>query len=50
MAGSLAVELAEAANIVERDRRLPQSFIVGIHGLNAGEMKRRPEQHGGMAV
>src|SRR5215470_19466981 len=50
MPRSFAVELAEAPNIVERDRRLPQRFVVGIHGLNAGEMKRRPEQHGGMTV
>src|ERR1700723_811564 len=50
MAGSLAVELAEATDIVERDRRLPQCFVVGIHSLNAGEMERRPEQHRGMAV
>src|SRR6516162_194694 len=50
MAGRFAIELAEAANVVERDRRLPQRFVVGIHGLNASEMKRRPEQHGGMAV
>jgi hypothetical protein len=34
MAGSLAVELAEAANVVERNRRLAQRFVVGIHGLN----------------
>src|SRR5262249_10587463 len=30
--------------------RLPQRFVVGIHGLNVTEMERRPEQHGGMAV
>src|SRR5215469_6296720 len=50
MPGSFAIELAEAANVVERDRRLPQGFVVGIHGLNASEMECRPEQHGGMAV
>src|SRR5215472_3954035 len=50
MSRSFAVELAEAPNIVERDRRFSQCFVVGIHGLNAGEMERRPEQHGGMAV
>src|SRR5215831_433143 len=50
MPGRLAIELAEAANVVESDRRLPQSFVFGIHGLNASEMERRPEQHGRMAV
>src|SRR5215471_7461518 len=50
MPRSFAVELAEAPNVVECDRRLPQRFVVGIHGLNAGEMKRRPEQHRGMTV
>src|SRR5215472_2640995 len=50
MPGSLAVELSESPNIIERNRGLSQSFVVSIHGLNAGEMKRRPEQHRGMAV
>src|SRR5215475_5326863 len=50
MPWSFAVELAKVANIIERDRRLPQRFVVGIHGLNVTEMERRPEQHGGMAV
>src|SRR5215469_923181 len=50
MPGRFAIELAEAANVVESDRRLPQGFVVRIHGLNASEMERRPEQHGGMAV
>src|SRR6185369_16157042 len=50
MTGSLAVELAEVADIVERDRRLPHFFVVGTHRLNASEMQRRPEQHRGMAI
>src|ERR1700687_1502370 len=50
VAGSLAVELAEVADIVERDGGLAQRFIVGIDGLDAAEMEGGPEQHGGMAV
>src|SRR5262249_183350 len=45
-----AVELPKTADIVERDRRLPQCFVVGIHSLNACKVERRPEQHRGMAV
>ena len=31
----LAVELAEVADVVERDRRLAQALVLGIHGLGA---------------
>src|SRR5262249_21986696 len=50
MTGSFAVELAEIADIVERDGSLSEPFVVGIDGLRSSEMKRRPEQHGGMTV
>src|SRR4029077_11157171 len=50
VAGRFAVELAKPANIVQRDRWLSEIFIVGVHRLHAGEMKDRPEQHGGMTV
>src|SRR5215470_11690383 len=50
VAWGFAVELPETADIVERDRRLPQCFVVGIHSLDAGKMERRPEQHRSMAI
>jgi len=37
-----AVELAKATDIVERYRRLSQSFVFGIHSTSAAEMERRP--------
>src|SRR5262245_10588448 len=43
VAGRLAVELAEAADVVKRNRWPPQRFIVGVHGPCTAEMKRRPE-------
>ena len=46
----LAVELAEVADVVERDRRLAQAFVLGVDRLGAGEMQDRPQQHRGMAV
>src|SRR5882724_9492434 len=48
--GRLAVELAKATDVVQRYRRLSQSFVFGIHSTGAGEMERRPEQHRSMAV
>ena len=41
---------AEAANVVERHRRLPQSLVVGIHRARPGQMQDRPEQHRGVTV
>src|SRR5437868_4860392 len=50
VAGRFAVELAKSANIVQRDRGLSEIFIVGVHRLDAGEVKNRPEQHGSVAI
>jgi hypothetical protein len=50
VAGRFAVELAKPANVVQRDRGLSEIFIVGVHRLDAGEVKDGPEQHGGMTV
>ena len=50
MAGRLAVELAEAADVVERHRGLPQRLIFGVHRLRLGEVEHGPEQHRGVAV
>ena len=50
VAGRFAVELAKPANIVQRDRGLPEIFIVGVHRLDAGEVKDGPEQHRSVAI
>src|SRR5262249_47446817 len=43
MTWSLAAELAEVANVVERNRGLPESFVFGIHGAGAREVQYRPQ-------
>ena len=50
MPGRLAAKLAEVADVVERDRRLAQPLVVGIHRPRPGEVEHRPEQHRGVAV
>src|SRR5262249_56388378 len=50
MTWSLAAELSEMTNIVERNRGLPEPFIFGIHGAGAGEVQHRPQQHRGRTV
>ena len=50
MSGGLAVELAKAADVVERHRGLPEPLVLGIHRLCPGEVEHRPEQHRGVAV
>ena len=50
VAWCFAVELAKAANVVERHRGLSQSFVVGIHRLCLREVEHRPEQHRGVTV
>ena len=50
MPGRLAAELTEPADVVERDRRLAQPLVVGIHGPRPGQVEHRPEQHRGVAV
>src|SRR5215510_2417552 len=50
MPGRFAFELAEMANIVERNRGMAQHLIVGVHRLCLGKMEHRPAQHRGMAV
>ena len=47
---SLAAEMAEVTNIVERHRGLPEPLVVGVHGAGAGEVEHRPQQHRSMAV
>src|SRR5262249_37564058 len=42
MARRLAVELAEMPNVVERDRRLAQVLVLGIHGLGLRQIEYRP--------
>ena len=50
MARCFAVELAEAADIVECHRGLPQPFVLGIHRLCLGKVQHGPEQHRGVTV
>ena len=50
MAGRLAAELAEAANVVQRHRRFAQPLVIGIHRMHPGEVKNGPEQHRGVPV
>ena len=50
MARRLAAELAEMPDVVERDRRLAQPLVLGVHRLRAGQMQHRPQQHRGVAV
>src|SRR5215468_12781945 len=50
MPGRFALELAEVANIVERDRWMAQHLIVGVHRLCFGKMEHRPEQHRSMTI
>ena len=50
MPGSLAAKLTEVADVIERDRRIAQPLVVGIHGPRPGQVEQRPEQHRGVAV
>jgi len=48
--GRLATDLAKAANVLQRHRRLPQPLVVGIHRSRPGQMQDGPEQHRGVTV
>ena len=50
MPGGLAAELTEMADVVERDRRIAEALVVGIHRPRSGEVQHRPEQHRGVPV
>src|SRR5262245_14301535 len=50
MTWRFAVELPEAPDVVERHSRLAESFVIGVHRLDTGQMQRRPEQHRSMPV
>src|SRR5262249_1463636 len=50
MAGRLATQLAKAADILERARRLTQSLVVGVYGLDSSEVKHGPKQHRSMTI
>src|SRR5215510_4281783 len=50
MPGRFALELAEMANIVERNRWMAQHLIVGVNRLCLGKMEHRPEQHRSMTI
>ena len=50
MARRLAVETAEALDVIERDRGLAERLVFGVYRLRAGQVQHRPQQHGGVAV
>src|SRR5438093_5427643 len=45
-----AVELAKVTDILEGNRRMTESFIIGIDRLCASKMEHRPEQHRSVTV
>src|SRR5262245_56724460 len=50
MSRSLAVELTETADVVERHRRVSESLVLGVDGLHLREVQNRPQQHRGVPV
>jgi len=50
VAGTLAAELAEAADVLERHRGRTQALVVGIDRLDARQMQHGVKQHRGMPV
>ena len=46
----LAVELAEMADVIERDRWLAQTLVLSVHRTGARQVQDRPQQHRGVAV
>src|SRR5262249_7499877 len=41
MARALAVELAEALDVVELHRQLAEALVLGVDGLDAGQVQQR---------
>jgi hypothetical protein len=50
MSGCPTFELAEVADVIERNRGMAQRLVVGIHRLRPREMEHGPEQHRGVTV
>src|SRR5882724_10155000 len=50
MSRSLAVDLAESLEVVNRERRLWENLAFRIRGAYAGQVDHRVQQHGGVAV
>ena len=48
MSRAFAVELAEAADVVERHGRRPERLVLGVHRLHPGQVEQRVEQHRGV--
>ncbi len=49
MTRTLAVELAKALQIIERDRRCPEPLVLFVYGCDAGHVQHRIEQGRGVA-
>src|ERR1700733_14101805 len=45
MAGAFAAELPKSLDIVQRDRGLAETSVIGIYRFHSAEMKRRVEKH-----
>src|SRR4029077_12225129 len=50
MPRGFAAELAEMADVVERDRWLAQSLVLRVYRARAGQIQHGPEQHRGVPV
>jgi len=48
MAGALAIELAEALDVLQLDRELAQGLVLGVDRFRARKMQQRVEQHRGV--
>ena len=48
--GRFAVQLAEAADIIKRDRGLAEALVFSIDRLRLRKMKRGPEKHAGVTI
>jgi hypothetical protein len=49
VAGTLAVELPEALDILQRHRQLAERFVLGVDRADSGQVEHRVEQHRRMA-
>ena len=47
--GTLAVQLPEALDVLERHRQLSEGFVLGVDGADSGQVEHGVEQHGGVA-
>ena len=46
----LAVELAEAADVIEQNRGPAHQFVVSVYRLGSGQVQHGPKQHRGVPI